>query len=95
MKSFSQTNLMTKLLDPVHQWLDGIEVRDPEMARFLCKLIPASCPFEQSIQFLGYTVFHIPPLCKLNPFYEQVIGLRFRSLTYLVDECNEDIKLYC
>ncbi|MBE9017387.1 hypothetical protein IQ272_14835 [Chroococcidiopsidales cyanobacterium LEGE 13417] len=35
------------------------------------------------------------PLCKLNPLYEQVVALRFKALTYLVDECGEDLSLYC
>lgn len=95
MNSFNQTSLIAKLLHPIHQWLDDIEIHDPKVARLLCKLIPADCPFERDIQFLGHTIFHIPPLCKLNPFYEQVVGVRFKSLSYLVDECGEDFSLYC
>jgi hypothetical protein len=34
-------------------------------------------------------------MCKLNPFYEQVVGIRFRSLCYLADVCGEDITAYC
>lgn len=63
-------------------------------ARLFCKLIPAHCPFERDIKLLGYTI-HIPPLCKLNPCYEQLINLRFRCLSYLIDECGEDITQYC
>lgn len=36
----------------------------------------------------------IPPLCQLNPFYEEVVMLRFRALTYLSDVCQEDISQY-
>lgn len=95
MKNLNQTNLGVNLLHSVQQWLEAIEIHDPKAARFLCKLIPADCPFEQDIQLFGRTVFHIPPLCKLNPFYEQVASLRFRSLSYLADECGEDLTLYC
>ncbi|MDY7024694.1 MAG: Mo-dependent nitrogenase C-terminal domain-containing protein, partial [Cyanobacteriota bacterium] len=37
---------------------------------------------------------HIPPLCKLNPVYDELISLRFRALCYLADECGEDITPY-
>ncbi len=83
------------LLGPVRQWLEELEIQDPKLAQFLCKLIPASCPFEQEIKLFEHTLFHIPPLCKLNPLYEQVVGLRFKALSYLADECGEDVALYC
>jgi hypothetical protein len=58
------------------------------------KMIPAQCPFERDIKIFGRTVAHIPPLCKLNPLYDQLVGLRFRALCYLVDVCGEDIQAY-
>ncbi len=84
-----------RLLDPVRQWLDGLEVKDAKVARFLCRLIPPQCPFERDITLFGRKIIHIPPLCKLNPLYDQLVGLRFRALTYLADECGEDITPYC
>jgi hypothetical protein len=75
--------------------LDSIEIQTPGMAHFLCRFIPAQCPFERDICCFGRTLFHIPPLCKFNPFYDQLIGLRFRALTYLADICGEDIAAYC
>ncbi len=77
------------VLQPVRQWLDGIEISNPDLARFFCKWIPAQCPFERDILLFGRKVAHIPPLCKLNPLYEQLVGLRFRALCYLADECGE------
>jgi hypothetical protein len=82
------------LLQPVRRWLDEIEIHDPKLARFLSKAIPAQCPFERDITLFGYQVAHIPPLCKLNPLYEQLVSLRFRALCYLVDCCGEDIQTY-
>lgn len=79
----------------VRQWLDHIELHNPTLAKKLCQLIPAQCPFERDIQLFGRTLFHIPPLCKINPFYEQLMGLRFRALCFLADECGEDISQYC
>jgi hypothetical protein len=81
--------------DLLRWWLDGIEVHDPKLASLLCKLIPARCPFEQNLQIFGHTLFHIPPICKLNPFYEQLVSLRFRCLSYLANECGEDVTSYC
>ena len=82
------------LLHPVKDWLDEMEIKDNRLARFLCKVIPPQCPFERDINLFGRTIAHIPPLCKLNPLYEQFVGLRFRSLSYLADECGEDISEY-
>ncbi len=76
-------------LDAVRNWLDKIEIHNANFARFLSKVIPAQCPFERDLRILGRKVAHIPPLCKLNPFYDQLTGLRFRALCYLVDECGE------
>jgi hypothetical protein len=77
---------MKTTLNKLRQWLDSIEVRDRTIAQFFCKVIPAQCPFERDIKIFGYILCHLPPLCKLNPLYEQLIGLRWRSLSYLVNE---------
>lgn len=83
------------LFERLRQWLDEIEIHEPEMARFLVRLIPSQCPFERDILIFGRKMGHIPPLCKLNPFYEQLVSLRFRSLCFLADRCGEDIQSYC
>ena len=82
-------------LGALRRWIDRLEVRDPMLAHRLCRLIPAQCPFERDVKFAGIKLFHIPPLCKFNPVYEEVVGLRFRALCYLADECGEDITPYC
>lgn len=83
------------VLRPARDWLDGLDIEDPRLARFLCKLIPAQCPFERDVKLFGRKVVHIPPMCKLNPLYDQLVGLRFRSLCYLADDCGEDVSEYC
>ncbi len=83
------------VLQPVREWLDKMDIQDPRVARFVCKMIPAQCPFERDIVLFGRKVVHIPPMCKLNPLYEQLVGLRFRALSYLADERGEDISAYC
>lgn len=93
--SLTSQNPLAVLLQPVRNWLDTIEVTDAQFARWVCKLIPGQCPFERDVILFGRTLFHIPPMCKLNPLYEQFIGLRFRALCHLADECGEDITAYC
>jgi tellurite resistance protein len=83
------------VLLPVRHWLDELEMHDPRVARFLCKLIPPQCPFERNVTLFGRKVVHIPPLCKLNPLYDQLVYLRFRALSYLADDCKEDVSKFC
>lgn len=82
------------VLNPLRQWLDGLDIQDPRVARFLCKMIPSQCPFERDVTLFGRKIVHIPPLCQINPLYEQMVGLRFRALSYLADDCGEDITPY-
>lgn len=82
------------VLHPVKDWLEGMEVKDPRLAKFVCKVIPPQCPFERDINLFGRKVAHIPPLCKLNPLYEQFTMLRFRALSYLANDCGEDVTKY-
>lgn len=83
------------LLEPLRQWIDTLEIHNRKVAHFIAKLIPAQCPFERDIVLFGRPIAHIPPMCKLNPLYDQFVGLRFRALCYLVDKCGEDIQSYC
>jgi hypothetical protein len=81
------------ILYPLRRWCDRIEIENPKTAHLICRLIPCCCPFERDINFFGHT-FHIPPLCKLNPLYNEFVGFRFRALSYLSDVCNEDVTQY-
>ncbi|MBF2073585.1 MAG: Mo-dependent nitrogenase C-terminal domain-containing protein [Synechococcales cyanobacterium C42_A2020_086] len=83
------------VLYPIRRWLNEFKINNPEVAHFLCRVIPVQCPFERDIYVFGHKVAHIPPLCKLNPLYEEVVGLRFRALCYLADECQQDVRCYC
>ena len=80
----AQPNL--HLLDPLRHWLDGVDPQDPAVARFLVKLIPAQCPFERDVVIFGRKLAHIPPLCKINPLYDELMALRFRCLCSLAGE---------
>lgn len=82
-------------LRPLRRWLDGLTINSPQMAHWVARLVPAQCPFERDICLFGRAIAHIPPLCKLNPFYNELVSLRFRALCYLVDQCGEDIQSYC
>jgi hypothetical protein len=80
---------------PLRQRIDQIEINTPALAHRICRLIPAQCPFARKIKLFSRTILEIPPLCKLNPLYENLMMLRFRALSYLADECGEDISAYC
>lgn len=88
------THPVPDVLFPLRQWLDSLEIHDRRFARFICRVIPCACPFERDVVVLGHLLFHIPALCKLNPFYDEFIGLRFRALSFLSDICHEDITPY-
>jgi Mo-dependent nitrogenase C-terminus len=95
MKSSTYIRFLKSLRNPLRDSLEAIEIQNKEVAHLLCKIIPAYCPFERDIKLFNKTLFHIPPLCKLNPLYEQVVSLRFKALSYLADICHEDITVYC
>jgi tellurite resistance protein len=80
------------LLNPIREWLDGLEIKEPKLARFLCKVIPSQCPFERDIFLFGRKIVHIPAMCQINPLFDQLVGLRFRSLCFLADVCGEDVS---
>jgi tellurite resistance protein len=82
-------------LKPIRVWLDQLEIHDPKLARFLCRMIPSQCPFERDVVLFGHKVLHIPAMCELNPLYEQLVGIRFRAMCYLADTCGEDVSPYC
>jgi tellurite resistance protein len=81
-------------LKPAREWLDQLNVKDPRLARFICKMVPSQCPFERDVTLFKKKIVHIPAMCKLNPLYDQLVGLRFRALSYLADDCGEDVTPY-
>jgi hypothetical protein len=83
------------LLRPLRELINTFEVKNPVLAHRLCRLIPAQCPFSRTLHFRDRVLLTIPPLCKLNPLYEELMSLRFRALCYLADNCGEDISQYC
>ncbi|PSF39223.1 nitrogenase [Aphanothece hegewaldii CCALA 016] len=83
------------LVNSLRTWINNLSINNPKVAHKICHLIPAQCPFARKIQFLGRTIVSIPPLCKINPVYDELMMLRFRALSYLADECGEDISAYC
>ena len=82
-------------LELLRERIDRLEIEQEQTARRIVELIPAQCPFAREIKAFNKVIFCIPPLCKLNPLYEQLIALRFRALCFLADRCGEDITAYC
>ncbi len=81
------------ILYPLRSLVDKIQVKNARFAHLICQTIPCCCPFERDIKLFG-RVFHVPALCKLNPLYDNFVGLRFRALAYLSDVCGEDVTKY-
>jgi len=88
-----QKSRFSGLLNPLRVWVDGIQVKNSRFAHLICQTIPCCCPFERDLKLFGRS-FHVPPMCKLNPLYDNMVGLRFRALSYLSDECGEDVTKY-
>jgi hypothetical protein len=78
---------------PLRTWMNHIVIDNMPLAHFLCRLIPCTCPFERTLTW-GDRTYHIPPLCKLNPLYNEVVYLRLRALSYLADDCGVDVSQY-
>ena len=78
----SQKNQLFSLLN---RWLEANAINNYKVEQLLCKLIPASCPFQKDFSLAGH-IFHIPSLCKLNPFYQSLMILRFLALSYIAEQ---------
>ena len=91
MTSSLLSNKSLDILNPIRRRIECIRVDNQQTAHRIVSLIPGDCPFERDLKLFGRIIAHIPPMCKLNPLYEQLMMLRFRALCYLVDECGEDI----
>lgn len=74
--------------------LDAWEIKEKKMAQKIVALIPSQCPFAKDIYWYNQKIITIPPLCKLNPFYENLMMLRFKALCFL-SEMGEDVTPYC
>lgn len=79
----------------VRWYFSTLDLDNPQIAHRICQLIPAQCPFERDVTFFGHQLLHIPPLCKLNPAYDEFVELRFKALVFLADHCGEDVSRYC
>ena len=90
LNSWSNSKRNLDVLKPIRNWIEGIPVENEKTAQRIVSIIPADCPFERDIKVFRRTIAHIPPMCKLNPLYDQLIMLRFKAMCYLVDECGMD-----
>ncbi len=89
----TQVSQPWKPLDPLKHWLDALNPGDERISSFIVHLIPSQCPFERDIVLFGRKLVHIPPMCKINPLYEQLVALRFRCLGHL--SVDEQLRISC
>ncbi|AFZ53436.1 Mo-dependent nitrogenase C-terminal domain-containing protein [Cyanobacterium aponinum UTEX 3221] len=94
MLNFNLLILMRSPFNFIKERLENLEISTKETAEKIVNLIPNTCPFAREIRLFNRSIFKIPPLCKLNPFYEDLMMLRFRALSFLC-EIGEDITPYC
>ncbi|MCU0536996.1 MAG: Mo-dependent nitrogenase C-terminal domain-containing protein [Hydrococcus sp. Prado102] len=87
-RSYRRPNRKFDLLKSIRNWIDRFEIKDIPTAKFICRWIPASCPFERDITLFGRKLFHIPPLCHINPLYQELSLLRFRAEIFLAADSN-------
>lgn len=88
--SLPKPNKSVDVLKPIRNWLERMPVENEKTAYRIVSLIPADCPFERDVKVFKKTIAHIPPMCKINPLYDQLMMLRFKAMCYLVDECGVD-----
>lgn len=93
MKNLNLINFKPKPIYLVRKWLQSLEINNYKIAKLFCTIIPAHCPFQREIKIFNHILLRIPPLCKLNPFYEELIALRFKSLSYLANQPSNNLKL--
>lgn len=55
---------------------------NPLLAKLICAVIPAACPFARTFTVGKFSVT-VPPVCKINPFYDKFMEWRFKALTVL------------
>ncbi|MEO0536294.1 MAG: Mo-dependent nitrogenase C-terminal domain-containing protein [Cyanobacteria bacterium P01_A01_bin.123] len=75
-------------LAPLRQWINTIEVRNIHVAQWICRLIPNTCSAGYDLRLLGRTWLHIPALCKLTPFQDELFDLRFRAADFLYEHTH-------
>jgi hypothetical protein len=72
------------MLNTIKQAIERIEIGNQKQANLLYNLIPSACPFARTLK-LGTFELVIPPLCKINPFYDNLMMLRFKAQCYLAE----------
>jgi hypothetical protein len=91
--SIASATPIPDLLGGIRDLLDAVSFHDIATALVVVKRIPGACPFERSIEWRGKLLLTIPPLCKLNPLFPEIQGLRYRALSYLAEE-GVDVSSY-
>ena len=94
MLNYHLLNLVRSPFNIIKKRLENLEISTTEKAEKIVNLIPSTCPFAREIRIFNHLLFTIPPLCKLNPFYEDLMMLRLRALSFLC-EMGEDVTPYC
>lgn len=76
-------------LKPIRRWLNAIEVRHALVARWICRLIPNTCPATHEVRLFGRTVLAVPSVCHINPLQDELVDLRFRAADFLYEYARD------
>lgn len=60
-------------------------------ALFIVGFIPSTCPFERDVYLYKLKLFHIPPICKINPYYKEIVNLKLRAIDSLLLDHNYEL----
>jgi len=76
----------TSPLQPLRTWLNTLEVRNIQAARWICRLIPNTCYTGYDLRLFNRTWLHLPSPCELNPLADELVDLRFRAADFLYEQ---------
>lgn len=76
-------------LVPLRRWINRIDIASPWVARWVCRLVPNTCPAAYTVRLWGRTVLSLPSLCHLNPLQDELVDLRFRAADFLYEHGSQ------
>jgi hypothetical protein len=55
------------------------------IVEWLSNVLPETCPFARDVKVYGFVLFTIPPLCKFNPFFEDIQNHREKRFRLILN----------
>lgn len=61
--------------------MNDSKIMKQRFIEFLATILPDFCPFSRTFDFKLFKIT-IPPLCTLNPFYQDIMKVKLKRLGY-------------